>query len=222
MTEPIKRIPDLQEKVQLFSHSEIDRGAVPMSGELLDEDRTPLIGVALDVLRSKGTIAMLDAGCGTGHGLWDVKDQLLFRTSNRSHPDVVHAIGINDQDFSQKSEQYRVAKAIREGELDYIVGDIETVSIPSRSQDIIWSYEVLPNNPTTQVVKIIPHLIQMLNSQGRLYFNLNPEQMDDPEISTIIIQARENGMTVFTYRKEKFGEKRVFVMLKNNPTSLML
>ncbi len=207
------------DQVGSFFRVNIDRSTYPMSGEFLDEEGTPLLGAAINTLRNNKSLAMLDAGCGTGHTVWEVRDQALFRTGNYPNPDIVKAIGVNDTDFSQESSKKEVREAISDESIRYIVNDIETVDIPLASQDLIWSFEVMLHNPNPKVARIIRHLLPMLKPNGRFYFNITPEQRNDPEISSAIDDAKENGMFAFEYEKEKSDDKRTFVMLRNEVKS---
>lgn len=163
-----------QELYGMFSRCEIDRDIVSYSGLLRDNDGEPLIGVALDVLRKKGHIRYLDAGCGTGRAAWSLKDQLAFRT--RVTGETIDVVGINDCDFRNESELVEVRRAVASGKIKYIIGDLDTVDLAQDHYDLITCVEVLIHNDNEKASRIINKLLSALAPGGKMYFTLREPQ----------------------------------------------
>lgn len=204
----------LEDQVGKFLRSEIDRNQVQMNFDFKDGEGKHFLETAIDMLDRKGSLSIVDIGCGTGRTLHEVRDIVLRETGKSDNPKAVAAIGVNDSDFSQESMSAAVREAIQEREIEYKVDDMETVDLPPNSQDLIWAYEVFLHNPASKVSETIRHLIPLLQTGGRFYFNLTPELREDPELSSVINQAKENGMHAFEYELEDWGVKNVFIMMQ--------
>jgi len=195
---------------------EIDHSISMPSQDMLDNRREPLIGVALEILRKNGSISVLDAGCGTGFALFELKDELLHRTGNKHNPSIVQATGISLEDYSQKSENRFAREAIKNQYSNYIVDDLSSVNLIQESIDLCWSHEVLIHNSNEKIVKIINNILPAIKPNGYFYFNLNPDQRNSPEVSSVIQDLKEKDNYVYEYSKEDryYNEKRIFVMIK--------
>ena len=214
---------DSNDKVGEYQRVNIDRNIFSYS-EFLDKDKDGenIISIALNKLRNKGKIAILDAGCGTGRALFGFKEHLLFRTKQEKNPDIVEAVGINDKDFSKESEMWRVQKANAKGFIKYIVDRLETVKLPPNSFDLILSYETLIHNSDDNVVNIMENMVKSLAPRGRFYFDLLAEQRSNLQISEFLEKAKQEKYKVYeSYMKNKplwqEGEERIFVVLEKYP-----
>lgn len=213
---------DSTDKVGEYQRVNVDRSIFSYS-EFLDKDKNGenLISLALSKLRNKGKIAILDAGCGTGRALFGFKEQILFRTKQEKNPNVVEAVGINDNDFSKESEMWRVHKANAKGFIKYIVGKLETVKLPPNSFDLILSYETLIHNSDDNVVNIMENMVKSLAPGGRFYFDLLEEQRSNPQISKFFEKAKQEKYKVYESQTKKKPlwqevEERVFVVLEKS------
>jgi ubiquinone/menaquinone biosynthesis C-methylase UbiE len=97
-------------------------------------DKTPL-QASVDRLHALGSVALFDVGCGTGNTL------RTWATAIRGHaasPDRVTATGINLHDYRAESRFPQTHRAIRSGEITYLVGDAQHMNgVPSASADIL-------------------------------------------------------------------------------------
>ena len=211
---------DLEDRVGNYQRALIDRGIISYSGDFLGPKGENLISAALNKLRDKGQISILDAGCGTGRALFELKDQLLLRTQQREKPEIIKAVGVSDEDFSKESEMMAVRSAVSKGFIKYIVGKLETVKFPPNSLDLIVSYETLIHNNNNNVVKILNNMLKTLAPEGIFYFDLLEEQRFSPQISEMLKKVRQGEYEVYEYKPEEkppwAEEERIFITLKKS------
>ena len=67
--------PDSRIDVEYPSFA-ISRGIKPINDDFMRIDGQGPIGVSIDKAKRQGRIALLDAGCGIGLGLIDIKDRI--------------------------------------------------------------------------------------------------------------------------------------------------
>lgn len=194
-----------------FTRSEIDRDCLPLSRDMINRNKEPFLGVAVKKLQKKGSISLLDAGCGTGHALFDIYDQLSFRTGGSKN---IKAVGVNLDDYSNESRNPYARRAIKDRRIEYVVSDIEDVEFKPESFDLIYSYEVLIHTPNTKAARIINHLIDFLKPDGTLYIGLTPEQLSSSFIQASLRTIENAGGDIFQYAKQQNGQERVFLALQ--------
>lgn len=195
-----------------YTRSEIDRDCLPLSRDMINRNKEPLLAVAVRKLQQNGKISILDAGCGTGHALFDIYDQLSFRTGVGQQN--IKAVGVNLADYSNESRDSYARRAIKDKKLTYIVSDIEDVDLKPESFDLIYSYEVLIHTPNTKAARIINHLLGFLKPDGTLYVGLTPEQFDSSFIQASLRNLENAGGDVFHYAKQQNEQGRVFLALQ--------
>lgn len=198
---------------------EIDRDGSLMFRDMMDEKDNEILQTATDKLRDQGHIAILDAGCGTGRTLYKAKGQLIFRTGFA--PETVTAVGINNEDFSDESEEFAVRDAIAKRDIQYVVGDLETVKLPSNSFDLITSYEVLIHNKPPRIAEIVRNLLPSLKDDGLFIFDIHPFQKYDHTLKTFL----EEDLQTMGYEFSEYGTladlgltERIFVRIRRSPT----
>lgn len=166
-----------------YSIEYLDRSDMALSGEFrpLDGD-----GPAFRIRKLAGrqsTIAVLDAGCGTGrqlHDLFDYANDLFGIDSSR-----LQGTAVSDHDFSQFSEDYRVRNAYATGRLVYMVCDLTVDPLPADTYDVAYSLEVMPH--TDDPGAIVSNVWQALRPGGAYYFNALQQQADvlAPSLETV-------------------------------------
>lgn len=197
-----------EDYVGQYLRSEIDRDIGAYSADFHSPDHRPLILVALEILRKKGRIAVLDGGCGTGKALWGLKDQLKFRAGIPLPADSLRFVGVSKENFSQESEWAAVRKAIRSGELEYLVGDLRDIPLPGNAFDIITLYEVLIHNSADAAEQIVNRLYEVLKPEGWLFASVDPQQF---------VSWKKLPGGVFSYTKTaRDGEERMFLVVQKN------
>lgn len=180
-----------------YERSMLDRDLLEAS-RYFSDTRGPLMRVLTDIFSRQGQIALLDAGCGTGHTLWEFKEHLLRIANKKDYPELVKAVGVNEKDYSDQSMFARVSRDVRDGYLDYIIGDLETVHLPKDIFDVGYMYEVLFHNTTDKAVRIIRNILPSIKPLGLLWFNLPPMQFDQPEFTKLMDNLKNEGVKVFT------------------------
>ena len=203
------KIKHSEDTVGPFTRWEIDRG---IPSDMKDEFRTPILQVFIDKLREKGSISVMDAGCGTGRALYQMREQLLFRTDAKES-DVL-TTGVSNIDFSDESESAGVRNAISKGDINYVVDDLSGVQLPSSSLDAIYSFEAFIYNEPEKIIKIVQNLLPSLKPDGFLIFNLKEGQRNNDLISTYLENGKHNGFSMHEYIVDHRRTRRMFVLLR--------
>lgn len=211
----VRKIRDPLDTVgSYYLRCEIDRSGDLMLREMKDEQGRFIRTLTLETLREQGQIAILDAGCGTGRTLNEIRTHLLFRTKAR--PEDILTVGVNDIDFSDESELVATRKAIRDGVIQYVIDDLEKVDLPQDKFDLITSFEVLNHNKPEKVVGIIKNLLRFLSQDGLLIFDLETYQREKPEIVAFIDSLLENGhsFSEYTLYSPLDRAERIFIRIR--------
>jgi SAM-dependent methyltransferase len=140
-------------------------------------DRAPL-QASVDRLQALGSVALLDVGCGTGNTLRTWAAAMRMRAAS---PDLVTAMGINLADYRAASRFPQTHRAIRRGEITYIIGDAQHMNdVSSASADVLlacmsafhMSQPELALNAMDRVAR--PGAIMFLNVRGELNVTGSP------------------------------------------------
>lgn len=166
----------IEDTIDSFHRSEIDRSVWDVLFQMKDPLGEPLFEIALGKLRRQGEIAVLDAGCGTGRSLVELRFQLMFGAGKASPG--IRAVGVNLSDYSKESELVSVRQAPQNGSIEYLVADLETTELTPDSFDIIYSYETLVHNDTSKATRIVDNLLTALKPEGVLMFDISKGQKD--------------------------------------------
>jgi SAM-dependent methyltransferase len=197
---------------------EIDRNGVLMLTDMRDEEDRDILQAAVSTLHDQGHIAILDAGCGTGHSLNRMREELISRTGLPTK--VIAAVGVNDVDFSDESEELTTRDAIANGNIRYVVDDLETVKLPKKSFDLITSYEVLIHNKPPKIAAIIKNLLPSLKDDGLFILDIHPFQKYDPTLKAFLEEELvEMGYKTSEYRiiTDCGLTERIFIRIRRNP-----
>lgn len=173
----------------------LDRGIFQPQGEFFRFDGVGLIEAARKQYEKDGSLHILDAGCGTGHQLWDFMEYL----ERTIPPQDITATGVSDIDFSEESESWRVREAVKTGEINYAVADLNVDMLPAETFNVIYSYEVLVHNEEDPG-RIVANFWQALRPGGVMYFNAEGSQRG--KIAGTVADILEMGGDVFMNRVE--------------------
>jgi SAM-dependent methyltransferase len=192
--------------------SEIDRGLDAVE-KMKDESGKFLMEIVFDKYRSQQQIAVLDAGCGTGHTLYEIRDRLNHRV--HAAPASMTTVGVNDVDYSDESTSSKTRAAIKTGEIQYIVDDLATVEFPKQTFDVIYANEVITRNTLGNAAKIIDNLLPTLKPEGILIFDISGYQWENAKLryyfDGLLEEYRLYGYSEY---KDKSEEKRVFIAIQ--------
>jgi len=133
---------------------------------------------AIQVAREKGSVRLLDAGCGSGYGLYDLKDQVEFRARIDAHD--ITAVGVSLADYTDRIEDWRVRDRIEAGYIELRLGNLATVDLEPEYYDVAYSHQVLLHN--TEIAPIISNVMPALSRGGVYYFDSllsQQEELDD-------------------------------------------
>lgn len=194
-----------EDVVSTFLRREIDRSSY--SPDFHTPDGRPIITLGLDLLRANKELAVFDGGCGTGHALWDLYQQVSWRAGFPLNVDSLHFVGMNNEDFSGESQWAEVRKAIREKKIEYVVGDLGVDALPTGKFDIVTLYEVLIHNTSQDAQMILQRLQALLKPEGWLFANMYSEQLD--ALGKLPAGAH-------TYTKTQGDDKRIFLILRGS------
>lgn len=194
-----------------LQRKEIDRGFSALS-KMKDESGTPLINIIFDKYSKQGQLAVLDAGCGTGRTLFEIREQLELGT--KATAASVTTVGINDEDYSDESCSPKTRAAIKNGQIQYVVDDLATVPLSEHAFDVIYSYETLVYNGIGKTTKIIDNLLPSLKPDGVLIFNITESQWGNSRLRDYfdlqLEEYRLHGHSVY----DRYNDKRVFIAIK--------
>jgi SAM-dependent methyltransferase len=197
-----------------YKRWETDRDMTGPSENFRDERDRPLLMVARDIYRKRGKIAALDAGCGTGNALLDLREQIKITGGEDSK---ILTVGVNDQNFSNESMEREVREAVKAKKVKYVVGKIQDIKFANKF-DLIWSYEVLLHNSNEEVAKTITNLLEALEDDGRMFLNMTEEQRSSAEISSLIENLESSAsLRILEKARSRREERRIFMEFAKLP-----
>ncbi len=175
-------------------------------------ENASLLREARKHLEETGSIAVLDVGCGTGQALWSFREYLT-RRDDYEPDDRLTLVGINIDDFRNEAERWKPRKAIKEGIIDYIVGDARIVT-PRQEFDIIFCYEVLIHMSDEDAAAVLRNTERALKPGGTMYFGFHLEQLESETIAEYLRELRGSGEVAENLVENEFSTTRAFVTFK--------
>lgn len=174
------------EQLHGYDHPALDRSMGAVNRDFLHLDGQGIVKSFKQLYVKNGSIAVLDAGCGTGNSLWE-----LISASHHHGGDLANiaADAISEHDFSLHSHSKHPRQAIMAGDIAYWIADLTRMDLPQQAYDLIYSYEVFPHITKPQLV--IDSLWQALKPGGIFYFNIAGEQTTD--VAEVLPAIREQG-----------------------------
>ena len=170
------RISASSTKDLMYSDHEVYRSIGAANADLMKLDGDGPIQRAVDAARKHGRVAILDAGCGTGYGLVDLKEQVSYRAPVAE--DAIEALGVSLSDVrSQFEGNWLDKKHLYDGYVALRLGNLATVSLQPAHYDVAYSYQVLMHNE--RVAPVIGNVIPSLQPGGAYYFDTLVEQRDE-------------------------------------------
>jgi SAM-dependent methyltransferase len=158
-----------------FYRSEVTRDFAEVTGDFWELDGIGLAKTALDTAKDLGSIAILEAGCGSGQALIGLKRFVVERTL--LDPAQVTAVGIDLHDYTNYLNHSDKTKA-EEGYIEIRHGDLSTMELKG-SFDLSYALEVLIH--CDQVTKVVSNVLNVLKPGGIFYCNTLPEQAIEME-----------------------------------------
>jgi SAM-dependent methyltransferase len=159
-----------------YADYEVSRSAGAMNGDFLHLDGGGPLRSAIDIARARGSLTVLDAGCGTGYGLSDFKDQVNFRAPLPDFKIDAHGIGLSDV-RSQFDGGWRGKERLHNGYISLAIGNLATMPIKPDYYDIAYSYQVLLHN--SQITPLVSNVISSLSQDGAYYFDTHLTQQQE-------------------------------------------
>jgi SAM-dependent methyltransferase len=203
-----------------FARCEIDRSGELMFGDMEYEDEVSVLDFAINRFRERGEIAVLDAGCGTARTLFEIKEQLKLR--GNAIPEKILTVGVDKDDYSDESQDAEVRAAISRGDIEYVIGDLESVNLGERQFDLITSYEALIHNRPPKATGIIKNLLTYLKDDGIFIFNLEPWQREYLEMEVFLgYWLKQNHYTYSEYQLDSPMDRvsRTFIRISRSTNS---
>jgi SAM-dependent methyltransferase len=157
-----------------YSHGNLDRDYGPLYSAFSQLDgRGPRQTLAEICETRPGSVAVLDAGCGTANQVTG----LVVSVADCFDIDIsrFQVDAVSDYDFSRFSRNRMTRVAIGAGLVNYVVGDLNTLELPRGAYDLAYSYEVLVHNGEPE--RIVDNMWQGLKPGGVAYFNADGSQV---------------------------------------------
>jgi SAM-dependent methyltransferase len=172
-----------------FDKHEVDRNAGTVNGSFMPLDgHGPLI-TGIEIARQSGSLAVLDAGCGSGNSLIDLKDQIEFRAP--IEPERIIAVGIDRHDYTAYIPNPEGRRRAMNGYVNLRRGDLATIDLEPEAFDLAYAHEVLIH--CEGIASIVARILGSLKSGGTFYCNTLPEQAI--EFESLSRRLRQAGWT---------------------------
>ena len=195
----------------LYADHEVNRDACIMNSDFKHLDGGGPLRSAIDIARTHGRLAVLDAGCGTGYGLADFKDQVNFRAPLPDERIDAQGIGLSDV-RSQFDGGWHNRKRLHNGYIAFTIGNLATISLKPDYYDIAYSYQVLLHN--SHIAPIVENILTSLAVEGAYYFDTHLTQQ--PELDSILHSLDSDDWNVVSkpLTKQFIGVEDTRVMTK--------
>lgn len=177
------------EELYGYDHSELNRSEFSL-GDFRRIDGVGPIQSVKEVFERQGSVAILDAGAGTGRQLFGVINYAVGMYGLDWN--AVAGDAVSDKDFSGMAEEWKVKAAYMTGMLNYEVADLTELQLPTAAYDIAYSYELL-----THIEKpgaIVENMYQSLKPGGVVFFNANGKQR--AELLPLLAEYERQGAVV--------------------------
>jgi SAM-dependent methyltransferase len=174
-TLPIRRAPDDLVPPAEFPRYALDRDFSDVNGVYLRHlgpEDTPL-QIAIDRYSARGTLDLLDAGCGTGNTLRGWRQAVIKIVGDTA----VSATGADVYDYSDESGRKVTRDAWREKVLKPIVDNIADMEVPDDSLDVVLSHNALGYNRAPD--RLVLRLLRSIRPGGSLIFNIGGRWIDE-------------------------------------------
>jgi len=156
-----------------YTDHEVSRSIGAANRDLKELDWDGPIQRAIDKAREQGSVAILDAGCGTGFGLVDLKDQVRHRAPIAT--DLIEALGVSLSDVRSQFTGDRLdERRLYNGFIALQLGNLATVTLQPAHYDVAYSYQVLQHNE--RIAPVIGNVIPSLRPGGAYYFDTLVDQ----------------------------------------------
>jgi len=133
-------------------------------------------------------LRILDVGCGTGNTL-----RGLTLHTRRHLPNLaIQAVGVNIENFSNKSKSQATRRAIAAQEIAYILGNAAELPLKDGSFDLVYEHELLLHSTGPEAVGRLEEMERVLAPGGRMYFGTDGQA----ELLQPMRQLRERGYGV--------------------------
>jgi SAM-dependent methyltransferase len=170
------------------SIGEVNRGFIAA----FNHDTSPT-SRALEIVRKQGSVTLLDAGCGSGQALADLKDQVMMMARKRT--ERIRAIGVDLNDYRQYIDDPLLKhRAYNPDYMTVVRADLQQPVLQPETVDMAYSFEVLMHNEDP--VRIISNIAEVLKAGGVYYCNSLPEQQTD--IAVYSDELRVEGWDVLS------------------------
>lgn len=197
-----------------YTDHEINRGIDVINGDFMQIDGVGPIRQAIDHARTHGNVSLLDAGCGTGLGLIDLKDQVAFRAP--INPEAIEAVGVSMADYSHRLDEdagWVNRKRLANGYVNIRLGNLATIDLAPTSFDVGYSYQVILHNE--KVEPILENILPALSAGGVFYFDTLTDQREEVDsISKDLIVDGWGSQTATVTKTSYTGESKARIMNK--------
>ena len=158
-----------------YDIDDLDRRIGDVNGDFINLDGGGPIEYALRVARLRGSLGLLDAGCGTSLSLLGFKEQVSRRAPIDA--DAVRAVGVSLADYTDLLWAWKDRANVRSGYVQMRIGNLATIGLEPEQFDVAYSYEVLPHN--AQIAPVIANVMPSLRAGGAYYFDTLVEQQEE-------------------------------------------
>ncbi|HSX29458.1 MAG TPA: class I SAM-dependent methyltransferase [Candidatus Saccharimonadales bacterium] len=170
-----------------------------------------VIRAAIERARLHGQVSLLDAGCGTGHSLISLKEQIRFRA--KIADEAIEAVGISLSDLrSRLNAGCHERNRSRNGYISLRIGNLATMPLEPHRFDVAYSSQVLMHN--SEPARIVANILPSLRHNGVYYCDALPEQKAELDTFKTTLDPAEWNMQSTTVTKQCIGGQDTYVFYK--------